>query len=177
MKHLKTFESWGMSSKEEMMDYLCNCGYEMSELQGMSEDELQMICDESSPMEESFGMDMGMGKEEMMEYLCRCGYPLKDLMSMAEEDLHTMCMETGSQGMTEKKKEKWIADAIKKPGALRKKMGKKEGEKISDAEIDAELDKLHKKDKDPDKKGDQLSKKDAEKKKQLPLAKTLKGMK
>jgi len=173
MKHLKTFESWGMSSKEEMMDYLCNCGYEMSELQGMTEDELQMICDESSPMEESFGM----GKEEMMEYLCRCGYPLKDLMSMAEEELHTMCMEAGSQGMTEKKSEKFIADAIKKPGALRKKMGKKEGEKISDDEIDAELAKLHKKDKDPDKKGDQLSKADAKKKKQLTLAKNLKRMK
>ena len=174
MKHLKTFESWGNKmSKEEMVDYLCNCGWDMNDLHDKSEEELQVMCDESSPMEESFGM----GKEEMMEYLCRCGYPLKDLMSMTEEDLHTMCMETGSQGMTEKKGEKWIADAIKKPGALRKKMGKKEGEKISDAEIDAELAKLHKKDKDPDKKGDQLSKKDAEKKKQLTLAKTLKGMK
>jgi hypothetical protein len=117
-----------------------------------------------------------MGKEEMMEYLCRCGYPLKKLMSMPEEELHTMCMETGSQGITEKKKE-WIKGAIKRPGALRKKMGKKEGEKISDTEIDTELSKLHKKDKDPDKKGDQLSKKDAQKKKQLTLAKTLKGMK
>jgi len=174
MKHLKTFESWGsMSSKEEMCQYLCKCGYEMHELQDMTEDELQAICNESSPMEESFGM----GKEEMMEYLCRCGYPLKDLMSMTEEDLHTMCMETGQQGMTEKKGEKWIADAIKKPGDLRKKMGKKEGEKISDDEIDAELAKLHKKDKDPDKKGDQLSPSDAKKKKQLTLAKTLKGMK
>ena len=96
---------------------------------------------------------------------------------MPEEELHTMCMETGLQGVTEKKSEKWIADAIKNPGALRKKMGKKEGEKISDAEIDAELAKLHKKDKDPDKKGDQLSKADAKKKRELTLAKTLKKMK
>ena len=130
------------------------------------------MSDEHS-MEESWGM----GKEEMMEYLCRCGYPLRDLMSLTEEDLHMMCMETGQQTMSEKKGEKWISDAIKRPGALRKKMGKKEGEKISKSEIDAELAKLHKKDKDPDKPGDQLSKKDAQKKKQLTLAKTLKGMK
>jgi len=173
MKHLRTFESWGMSSKDEMVDYLCRCGYEMNELEAMSEDELQMMCNESEPMEENYGM----GKEEMMEYLCRCGYPLKDLMSMSEDELHMMCMETGQQGMTEAKKEKWIQDAIKRPGALRKKMDKKEGEKISKSEIDAELAKLHKKDKDPDKPGDQLSKKDAQKKKQLTLAKTLKGMK
>lgn len=66
---------------------------------------------------------------------------------------------------------------IKKPGALRKSMKKGKGEKISDEEINAELAKLHKKDKDKEKPGDQLSKKDATKKKQLTLAKTLKGLK
>lgn len=117
MKHLKTFESWEMKmSKEEMMEYLGRCGYSMEELDGMTDDELQMVCNESEPMEESWGMS----KEEMMEYLCRCGYPLKDLMSMEEEELHNICMETGSHGMTEKKKEKWIQDAIKRPGALKK---------------------------------------------------------
>lgn len=174
MKHLRTFESWGMEmSKEEMVDYLCRCGYNMDELDGMSDDELKMMCNESEPMEESWGMD----KEEMMEYLCRCGYPLRDLMSLTEEDLHMMCMETGQQTMSEKKGEKWIADAIKDKGSLRKKLGKKEGEKITDSEINKELAKLHKKDKDPNKKGDQLSPSDAKKKKELVLAKTLKGMK
>lgn len=117
-----------------------------------------------------------MGKEEMVQHLCNCGYPLKELLSKEEDELQMMCMETGEQEVTEKKKE-WIADAIKRPGALRKKMHKKEGEKISKKEIDAELAKLHKKDKVPNKPGDQLSKKDSQKKKQLTLAKTLKDMK
>ena len=173
MKYLKKFESWeSPMSKEDMISHLCMCGWSEEELMDKSDDELHIMCNETSPMEESYGMS----KIQMVEYLCRSGYSLEKLMSMPEEDLHDMCMETGSQGVTEKKKE-WIADAIKRPGALRKKMGKKEGEKISDDEIDAELSKLHKKDKDPDKKGDQLSKKDAQKKKQLTLAKTLKGMK
>ena len=134
MKHLKTFESFGMGmSKEEMCDYLCQCGYEMSQL-------------EECPMEE-------------LHALCQ------------------MCQEEEGMTMSEKKGEKWIADAIKDKGALRKKMGKKEGEKISADEIDAELAKLHKKDKDKSKAGDQLSPSDAKKKKQLTLAKTLKGMK
>jgi hypothetical protein len=117
-----------------------------------------------------------MGKEEMVQHLSNCGYPLKELLSKEEDELQMMCMETGEQEVTEKKKE-WIADAIKRPGALRKKMGKKKGEEISKSEIDDELAKIHKKDKDPDKPGDQLSKTDAQKKKQLTLAKTLKGMK
>jgi hypothetical protein len=125
---------------------------------------------------ESFGM--GMSKEEMCDYLCQCGYEMSQLEECPMEELHAMCMgEMEANPMGEAKKEKWIADAIKEPGALRKKMGKKEGEKISKAEIDVELAKLHKKDKDPDKKGDQLSKADAKKKKELTLAKTLKGMK
>jgi CDGSH-type Zn-finger protein len=124
MKHLKTFESWGMTSKEEMMDYLCRCGYEMSELEEMGEDELKMMCNDSEPMEESWGM----GKEEMMEYLCRCGYPLRDLMSMEEEELHSMCMETGKQGMMEEKK--WIQDTKMKKGALHKQLGYGDDETI-----------------------------------------------
>jgi hypothetical protein len=176
MKHLKTFESWGMpTSKEEMISHLMSWGWAEEEIMDKSEEELYAMCQEAErdPMEESWGM----GKEEMMEYLCRCGYPLKDLMSMNEDELESMCMETGSQGISEKKGDKWIADAIKDKGALRKKMGKKEGEKISKSEIDAELAKLHEKDKDPKKKGDQLSPSDAKKKKQLTLAKTLKGLK
>lgn len=174
MKYLKTFESYeSSSSRDEMCNYLCKCGYEMDELESKSDDELQMMCnDVEQPLGESFNM----GKEEMIEHLCRCGYPLRELLSKEEDELQMMCMETGEQEVTEKKKE-WIADAIKRPGALRKKMNKKEGEKISKKEIDAELAELHKKDKDPNKPGDQLSKKDAQKKKQLTLAKTLKDMK
>lgn len=78
----------------------------------------------------------------------------------------------------EKKSEKWIQDAIQKPGALRKEMGKKEGEKITSKEINQELDKLKKKDKDPSKKGVQgLKGNDLKKYRQLNLAKTLKGLK
>jgi hypothetical protein len=77
----------------------------------------------------------------------------------------------------EKKGEKWIQDAIKNPGALKKSLGKKEDEKISKKEIEAELKKLKAKDKDPKKPGAQLDKKDATKKRQLELAKTLKSLK
>ena len=80
--------------------------------------------------------------------------------------------------LTEKKEEKWIQDAIKSPGSLRKSMKKKEGEKISKSEIESELSDLKKKDKDPDKKGVQgLSKSDLKKFKKLNLAKTVKGLK
>lgn len=79
---------------------------------------------------------------------------------------------------SEKKSEKWIADAIKKPGALRKQMGKKGEEKISKSEIADEISKLRKKDKDKEKSGIQgLSKKDLTKYRRLNLAKTLKSLK
>ena len=77
----------------------------------------------------------------------------------------------------EAKKDKWIQDAIKNPGALKKSLGKKEGEKISKKEIDSELQALKAKDKDPKKPGAQLGKKDATKKRRLELAKTLRSMK
>lgn len=77
----------------------------------------------------------------------------------------------------EGKKDKWIQDAIKKPVSLRKELNKKEGEKITKEEIDTELQALKSKDKDPKKKGVQLNKKDATKKKRLVLARTLKSMK
>lgn len=77
----------------------------------------------------------------------------------------------------EAKGEKWIQDAIKNPGALKKSMGKKEDEKISKSEINAELAKLKAKDKDPKKPGAQLNKKDATKKRRLELAKTLRSLK
>jgi hypothetical protein len=74
-------------------------------------------------------------------------------------------------------KKKWIQDAIKHPGALKKSLGKKEGEKISKSEINSELSKLKAKDKDKKKPGTQLDKKDATKKRRLELAKTLSKLK
>lgn len=72
---------------------------------------------------------------------------------------------------------KWIQDAIKHPGALRKSLNKKKGEKITKKEINAELTKLKSKDRDPDKPGVQLGERDSKKYKRLNLAKTLRKMK
>lgn len=74
-------------------------------------------------------------------------------------------------------KKKWIKDAIKNPGALKKSLDKKDDEKISKSEINAELSKLKAKDKDKSKPGTQLDKKDATKKRRLELAKTLSKLK
>jgi hypothetical protein len=132
MKNIKTFESFSESdcgSREEMIDDLCSKGWDYSELEIMSDYELQQICGDST----------------MMKY--------------------------------ESKKDKWIQDAIKNPGSLRRKMKKKKGENISSDEIDMEISRLKKKDKDPSKPGAQLSPRDTKKYKQLNLAKTLKGFK
>jgi hypothetical protein len=74
-------------------------------------------------------------------------------------------------------KKEWIKDAIKKPGALKKSMGKGEDEKLTKVEIESELKELKAKDKDPKKPGAQLGKKDATKKRRLELAKTLRSLK
>lgn len=71
---------------------------------------------------------------------------------------------------------KWIQNAIKRPGSLRRRLRKKEGEKITSSEIDSELQALRAKDKDKGKPGLQLSKRNRRKQKQLVLAKTLKGL-
>lgn len=104
------------------------------------------------------------GQEE-----CKCG------SAWSQEDEND---EDDNENIQEKKGEKWIKDAIKKPGSLRKSLGKKEGEKISKNEIDSELQALRGKDKDKSKKGVQgLSKNDLAKYRKLNLAKTLKGLK
>jgi hypothetical protein len=72
---------------------------------------------------------------------------------------------------------KWIKDAIKNPGALKKSLGKGEDDKLTKSEIDSELKKLKAKDKDKEKPGTQLGKKDATKKRRLELAKTLRSLK
>ena len=68
--------------------------------------------------------------------------------------------------------EKWIKSAIKRPGALRKKLGVKEGEKIPTDKIDSMTAKL-KKQAEGDKK---LSTSKRRLLRQLVLAKTLRGM-
>lgn len=122
-----------------------------------------------------------MSKEEMCKYLCKCGYNEEELENCSEEELRKMCNEEENQEneeANEKKSEKWIKSAIKKPGSLRKSLGKKEGENISASEIDSELQALKGKDKDKSKKGVQgLSKNDLAKYRKLNLAKTLKGLK
>jgi hypothetical protein len=116
-----------------------------------------------------------MSKEEMISHLCNCGWEKHELEDKHEEELAAMCKEVPSE-MSEAKSDKWIADAIKRPGALRRKLHKEKGEKISGEEISSELSKLKKKDKDKEKPGLQLSASDRRKQKQLVLAKTLKGM-
>jgi hypothetical protein len=72
---------------------------------------------------------------------------------------------------------RWIQDAIKNPGSLRRRLHKRKGEKISDIEIDSELQALKARDKNKSKSGLQLNKRDRSKQRQLVLAKTLKGIK
>lgn len=80
--------------------------------------------------------------------------------------------------VNEVKGEKWIQKAIKKPGSLKKSMGKGGEEKISTSELDKEMSKLKKKDTNPEKPGVQgLSKSDLTKFKRINLAKTLKKLK
>lgn len=124
-----------------------------------------------------------MSREEMCRVLCKNGYEMHELEECSNQELEEMCKNSKNQAddsdMTrEAKSEKWIQDAIKNPGSLRKSLGKKEDEKISKSEINSELSKLSKKDKDKNKKGVQgLSKKDLNKFRKLNLAKTLKGLK
>ena len=74
----------------------------------------------------------------------------------------------------ESKGEKWIQSALKKPGALKKSMGKGKEEKISTSDLNKEMSKLKKKDIDPEKKGIQgLGKSDLTKLKRINMAKTL----
>lgn len=119
----------------------------------------------------------GMSREDMCDMLCSMGYEMNELEVCSDSELAEMCGRY-SENTYEAKGEKWIQDAIKKPGSLRKKMKKGEGEKISKSEIEDELSKLKKKDKDKSKPGVQgLGKKDLSKFRQLQLAKTLKGLK
>lgn len=132
-----------------------------------------------------------MSREEMCDVLCRNGYKMNELENYSTQELESICREMGDNNSdndhsytnsvsssNESKGEKWIQKAIKKPGSLKKSMGKEEGEKITKKEIDSELAALKSKDKDKSKPGVQgLSKKDLTKYRRLNLAKTLKGLK
>lgn len=124
----------------------------------------------------------GMSREAMCDMLCKCGYEMEELEGCSNYELAEMCKTANADNAEsttyEAKGEKWIQDAIKRPGALRKKMKKGEDKKITKSEIQEELAKLKKKDKDSSKPGVQgLGKKDLTKFRQLQLAKTLKGLK
>jgi len=112
---------------------------------------------------------MEMSKEEILDYLDEiinfCINKQEDLgYDSYMDDVH--------------EEEKWIQKAIKKPGSLRRKMGKKEGEKISKTDIKNKLASLRAKDEDPTKKGVQgLGKRDLKTYRQLNLVKTLKNLK
>ena len=72
---------------------------------------------------------------------------------------------------------KWIQGAVKRPGALRKKLGVKKGDKISLAKINQEMRKIKSSDTNKKKPGVQgLSKAKARTYRQLNLAKTLRGL-
>lgn len=180
MKFIKRFESHeeGMS-REEMCNMLCNCGYTMDELEVCSDSELEQMC-RNSDMRMSNESE-SMSREEMYDMLCNCGYSIEELEGCSEYELEQMCRNSNmnsAEGTYEAKGEKWIKDAIKRPGALRKSMKKGEDDKITKSEIQEELAKLKKKDKDSSKPGVQgLGKKDLTKFRQLQLAKTLKGLK
>ena len=82
-----------------------------------------------------------------------------------------------SESSSDISEKKWIQDAIKRPGSLRRKLHKGKGEKISSSEIEDELASLRKKDKDREKDGVQLGARDRRKYQQLNLAKTLRKFK
>ena len=125
-------------------------------------------------------------KEELINKLSEAQdvYSRFDLESMNIEQLRSLNSDIEEdEGYHEETSElefesrRWIQDAIKHPGSLRRKLHKKKGEKISGSEIDSELQALKARDKDKDKPGLQLNKRDRSKHRQLVLAKTLKGMK
>jgi len=123
---------------------------------------------------ENFSESFSDPREEMIDKLCSRGWDYQELEVMSDYELEELCSDNTTK--FEAKKEKWIQNAIKNPGSLRKKMKKTKGEKISADELDMEISKLKKKDKDPKKPGAQLSPKDAKKYKQLHLAKTLRNL-
>lgn len=119
-------------------------------------------------------------REDLINHLSETQnvYSQEELSNMNIDQLTNLEREVSNAKEEEEVSEskKWIKDAIKRPGALRRKLRKSKGEKISVSEIDSELQALKARDKDKRKPGLQLSKRDRTKQKELVLAKTLKGL-
>lgn len=183
MKHLKKFND----------EFIYNEEYEFDDFEGDmdsdEESELQELYDQGADAltraADLLGVDDNLDIKDAIQQLRE--FDTVEAIELIEEIEYidteinnltqnfTDSFEDEEEELIEKKK--WIGDALRKPGALRKKLGKKKGEKITLAEIGAQLAKLNRKDKDPKKKGVQLGKKDSRTKKQLNLAKTLKSFK
>ena len=168
MKHLKKFESFEMRlSKEEMIQYLCNYGWERAELEMMDEKELEKICGSmpseiaESNINEHYEHEnymfftnienihrmcqeiLEMNDEEVDAILTEHGWAL-DNVATSKDDIEEVygflkTHEPSPEMMAKlsEAKEQWISKAIKRKGSLRKKMHKEEGEKISSSEIKA----------------------------------------
>ena len=110
----------------------------------------------------------GCGDREMYEGGCGKRYQEESITNLVRNEL----LETQA-----KEARKWVQGAVKKPGALRNKLGVKKGDKIPLARINQEMRKIKATDTNRKKKGVQgLSKSNAKTYRQLNLAKTLKGM-
>ena len=127
MKHLKTFESFGMDmSKEEMCDYLSKCGYDMAELEGCSVEELHAIC---MGEKESKSMSMQEKKEWIQDTEMKKGALHKQLGYDEEEKIPAGVLkkivdgEVGSK-LTIKGEEKTITALMKKRANLAKTLKK-----------------------------------------------------
>lgn len=172
MKHLKTFESYGSNgnvSRQEMINQLCKYGWSKEECDNMEDYELELACD-NMPMTSESASEMS--REEMIDHLCNnCGYEYGECDMMSDKELEMICRQTPMQMVAEARGKKWIQKAIKRPGALKKQLGK---EDLTKSDIKKEISKLRKKDKDKTEPGIQgLSKTDLRKYKRLNLANTL----
>tara|TARA_R110000744_G_scaffold34719_2_gene80725 strand:- start:363 stop:1193 length:831 start_codon:yes stop_codon:yes gene_type:complete len=110
----------------------------------------------------------GCGDGEMYEGGCGGGYQKESIANLVRDEL----LEAQSKEAT-----KWIQGAVKKPGALRKKLGVNNGDKISLEKINQEMRKIKSKDSNKKKSGVQgLNKSDLKTYRQLDLSKTLRGL-
>jgi hypothetical protein len=127
MKHLKTFESFGMDmSKEQMCDYLCKCGYDMMDLQECSAEELQAMC---MGEKESQSMQMQEKKKWIQDTEMKKGALHKQLGYDEDEKIPAGVLkkivdgEVGSK-VTVKGEEKTITAVMKKRANLAKTLKK-----------------------------------------------------
>ena len=100
--------------------------------------------------------------------------PDEDVNNMVIEPLQGTMVDPGDhEGIPFTEDKDWIQKAIKRPGALHKKLGVPKGKKIPKGKINKAISSLKKKDKDDKEKGTQLPAGDERELRQLNLAKTL----